>query len=151
MYGLWGVWGVSSSVPNEIVSADQDGVRGRVGATFLAPPIYKRPEIDETPFETQCASTQSFPLRRHEAMPRTSGMDFNGNDDALSGNCSIYNATMLARFLNNATANRTLDIEVLLGTSCKPEVCSLAWGSPNPDLSGIGVGITMHSCSHSKS
>ncbi|KAJ4408399.1 hypothetical protein N0V82_009718 [Gnomoniopsis sp. IMI 355080] len=72
-------------------------------------------------------------------------MDVNGNDDYLNGNCSIYNATTLAKFFNSSTANRTLAIEALLNTTCRPEVCSLAWGSPNPDLSGIGVGIRIRS------
>lgn len=69
-------------------------------------------------------------------MPILSMMNSSDMDAALSGNCSIYNATMLSKLLNNATANRTLDIELLSKTGCKPEVCSLAWGSPNPDLSG---------------
>lgn len=63
--------------------------------------------------------------------------------NALSGNCSMYNATMLAQLLNNATTNRTNEIAFLLSTDCKATVCSLAWGSPNPDLSGIGVGIQL--------
>lgn len=65
------------------------------------------------------------------------------SSDALSGNCSNLNATMLSKVLNNAAINRTAVIEFLMKSDCKAEVCSLAWGTPNPDLSGIGVGLIL--------
>lgn len=73
-------------------------------------------------------------------------MSTTNSSDALSGNCSMYNATMLAKLLNNATANRTAEIEFLLSSDCKATVCSLAWGSPDPDLSGIGVCSQLQVC-----
>lgn len=69
-----------------------------------------------------------------------SSMSTLNSSNALGGNCSNLNATMLSTVLNNPLLNRTAVIQFLMDSECKAELCSLAWGMPNPDLSGIGVG-----------
>lgn len=61
--------------------------------------------------------------------------------------CADLNASFIGDLVQNSTANGTADgIDlVVLVDHCK-NTCQLAWGSPNPDLSGIGV-ICSFACS----
>lgn len=61
--------------------------------------------------------------------------------------CQDLNTSLIGNLVQNQTVNGTsngpLDLAVLVG-QCNV-VCQLAWGIPNPDLSGIGVRLRLSS------
>lgn len=66
------------------------------------------------------------------------------SNDTYNGpfNCTIWgNSTFLNEVINHGLYDHTINVTALV-ENCGDgggEVCDLAWGTPNPDLSGIGA------------